>query len=277
MLIATGKQPALFRRYAGVLLGRARLPPLPQQLEDLRRQHHVPVLAALRLHDTDDHLLAVDVAPSQPHHFAGPQPATIGQCEHRSRLQARRHGQDTLDLLRAQHRRQPLGLLDVPDLGRQIVATERDAEQEPHPGHDPIAVADARPALDQVQLKSAHLVGRCRIGRAFEPSGEPLAALDVAALRMWVELARSHVLDHALTQWTDSGSVAHGNSILSEVDNTSISGRGSQTRQRFTLVWLPLSRLLPPRSGLERSDFVLWRNAAVSRNASTSISSPGRR
>jgi hypothetical protein len=49
------------------------------------------------------------------------------------------------------------GLLDVPNLGRQIVATERAAEQEPHPGHDPIAVADARPALDQVQLKSAHL------------------------------------------------------------------------------------------------------------------------
>src|SRR6266705_6513007 len=49
-----------------------------------------------------------------------------------------------------------------------------------------------------------------------------------------------------------------GNSILSEVDNTSISGRGSQTRQRFPLSWLPVSRLLPPRSGLERSDFVLW-------------------
>ena len=72
MLIATGKQPALFRRDAGVLLGRARLPPLPQQLEDLRRQHHVAVLAALRLHDADDHLLAVDVARPQPHRLAGP-------------------------------------------------------------------------------------------------------------------------------------------------------------------------------------------------------------
>ena len=112
----------------------------------------------------------------------------------------------------------------MPNLGRQIVATERDAEQEPHPSHDPIAVADARPALDQVQLKSAHLVGRCRIGRAFEPGGEPLAALDVTTLSVWVELAGSHVLDHALTQRTDSGSVAHGNSILSEVDKTSISG-----------------------------------------------------
>jgi hypothetical protein len=36
-----------------------------------------------------------------------------------------------------------LTLLDVPHLGRQIVATQRDAEQEAHPGHDPIAVADA--------------------------------------------------------------------------------------------------------------------------------------
>jgi hypothetical protein len=52
-----------------------------------------------------------------------------------------------------------------------------------------------------------------------------------------------------------------GSSILSEVDNTSISGWGSQTRQRFPLSWLPVSRLLPPRSGLERSDFVPWPNA----------------
>jgi hypothetical protein len=49
----------------------------------------------------------------------------------------------------------------VPDLGRQIVAMQqRDAKQEPHPRHDPIAVADAHPALDQVQLKSAQLGGR---------------------------------------------------------------------------------------------------------------------
>ena len=69
---ATGKQPALFRRNAGVTPGRPRLPPLPQQVEDLGRKHHIPVLAAFRLHDANDHLLTVDVARSQPHHFAGP-------------------------------------------------------------------------------------------------------------------------------------------------------------------------------------------------------------
>src|SRR5271167_2591696 len=103
-----------------------------------------------------------------------------------------------------------LRLLDVPHLGRQIVATQRDAEQEAHPGHDPIAVTDARTALDEVELKTAHLVGRCRIGRAFEPGGEPLAAIDVAALRVRVQLARSHVFDHTLTQRTDSLGLVHG-------------------------------------------------------------------
>jgi hypothetical protein len=42
-----------------------------------------------------------------------------------SHLQAGRHGQDTLDLLGAQHRRQLLWFLEVPHLGCQIVATQR--------------------------------------------------------------------------------------------------------------------------------------------------------
>jgi hypothetical protein len=90
------------------------------------------------------------------------------------------------------------------------VATQRDAEQEPHPGHDPIAVADDCTALDEVQLETAHLVGRCRIGRALEPGGEPLETINVAALRVRVELARSHIFDHTLTQRTDGVGLAHG-------------------------------------------------------------------
>src|SRR5208337_1509991 len=106
-------------------------------------------------------------------------------------------------------RRQLLRLLHVPDLGRQIVAAQRDAEQEAHPGHDPVAVADAGAALDEVQLEAADLFGGRRLGRTFEPGGEPLAAVVVAALRMRVELARSHVFDHTLTKRTDSVGLAH--------------------------------------------------------------------
>src|SRR5215471_12233231 len=47
MLTATWKQPALFRRNAGVIRAPPHLPPLPQQLQNRRRKHHVAVLAAL--------------------------------------------------------------------------------------------------------------------------------------------------------------------------------------------------------------------------------------
>jgi hypothetical protein len=49
-----------------------------------------------------------------------------------------------------------------------------------------------------------------------------------------------------------------GSSILSEVDDTSILRTGLSICYWHPLDWRPTSRLLPPRSGLERSDFVLW-------------------
>jgi len=49
-----------------------------------------------------------------------------------------------------------------------------------------------------------------------------------------------------------------GSSILSEVDDTSILRTGLSNCYWRPLNWLPASRLLPPRSGLERSDFVPW-------------------
>jgi hypothetical protein len=52
-----------------------------------------------------------------------------------------------------------------------------------------------------------------------------------------------------------------GSSVLSEVDDTSILRTGLSTRYCRSLNWLPASRLLLPRSGLERSDFVPWPQA----------------
>jgi hypothetical protein len=57
--------------------------------------------------------------------------------------------------------------------------------------------------------------------------------VDVAALSVWVELARSHVFDHMLTQRTDSVSLAHGSSFLSEVDDTSILRTGALYRYHY--------------------------------------------
>jgi hypothetical protein len=48
------------------------------------------------------------------------------------------------------------------------------------------------------------------VGRPLQVRGEPLAAADVASLRMRVEVARAHVLDHAVAQRPD-GIGTHGN------------------------------------------------------------------
>src|SRR5271166_5424512 len=90
-----------------------------------------------------------------------------------------------------------------------------------------------------MKLKTAHLVGRCRIGRAFEPGGEPLAAIDVATLRVRVELAGSHVFDLD----SQDGAPRRAIAILSACHR-------------------PLGSR--PPSGLERSDFVPWAQSTPS-------------
>src|SRR5271170_2999922 len=62
-----------------------------------------------------------------------------------------------------------------------------------------IAIGDAQTTLDQVQLEQANIIRRGCRRRALQIRREPLAALDVASLRCRSELARGHVLDHALT------------------------------------------------------------------------------
>src|SRR3974390_3545732 len=70
--IAPRKQPAL----------RPSLPPPgAQHFEQLRREHGVPVLAALALLDPDQHAFAVEVTDLQCSHFGGPQPGPIGNAQ----------------------------------------------------------------------------------------------------------------------------------------------------------------------------------------------------
>jgi hypothetical protein len=94
--LAAGKEPAPGHRRIGIVADRALPPPLPQQAQDIRRQHHVAVLAPLALDDADDVLGAVDVAGPEADHFAGPQAAAIGQRHNGPHLDARRHRQQTL-------------------------------------------------------------------------------------------------------------------------------------------------------------------------------------
>ena len=109
----------------------------------------------------------------------------------------------------AHHLRNRLGLAEMIDLGCKVQPPQRHAQQELHPGHDAVAIADADSALGQVQLEAADIIRRCRIRRALEKCSEPLAAIDVASLRVRTELAGVHVLDHPLAQRAD-GIRTHG-------------------------------------------------------------------
>src|SRR4029453_15295376 len=197
------KQPALLQGYSRIISGWAYLPPLPQQIEHLGRQHHVAVLAALRLLDPNDGLCPVDMLDLQPHHLAGAQAAAIAETEQNTGLEARGHGQQTPRLILAHHQRDLLRLTDVIDLGSQIQSPQRHAQQELQPSHDAVASANAYTSLGQVQLEAADVIGRGRPGRPLEKCGEPLATADVAPLRARAELARVHILDHALAQRAD--------------------------------------------------------------------------
>ena len=107
-------------------------------------------------------------------------------------------------LVLAHHQRDLLRLADVIDLGGKIQSPQRHAEQEPQPGHDAVAIADAHANLGQVQLEAADVLECGRVGGPLHKRREPLAAADMASLRARTELARIHVLDHALAQRADS-------------------------------------------------------------------------
>jgi hypothetical protein len=137
----------------------------------------------------------------------------------------------------------------VIDLGGKIQSPQRHAEQEPQPGHDAVAGADAHARRGEMQLEEADVLKRGRVRGPLQKRSEPLTAADVAPLRSCTELARVHVLDHALAQRV-MDSVPIGNTpVLEEVDDTSIFKTGRYARYRRSLPWLQRSQpsAPPPR------------------------------
>ena len=116
---AARKQPAFLKRRCRIEAS-ARLPPLPQHIERLGRQHDMAVLATLGLLDANDPLRAVDMLDLQSDHLAGAQPAAIAEAEQHSGLEARGDGQQAPRLVRAHHLRDLLRLTDVIDRGGKI-------------------------------------------------------------------------------------------------------------------------------------------------------------
>ncbi len=123
----------------------------------------MPILAALRLLDANDALRLVDMLDLQPDHLARAQTAAIAETEQHADLEAAGDGQQPPRLVPAHHQRDLLRLTEVIDLGGKIQSPQRHAEQEPQPGHDAIAVADAHTGLGQVQLEQPDVLGCGRV------------------------------------------------------------------------------------------------------------------
>src|ERR1019366_567247 len=197
------KQPALFHGSCGIETPPARLPPLAQQVERVGRQHDIAVLAALGLLDPNDLLRAVDVLALQPDPLAGAQAAAIAETEQHAHLEAARDRKQAPGLVLAYHQRNLLRLTEVINLGRKIQSPQRHAKQEPQPGHDAVAITDARARLGKMQLKPADILRGGRVRGPLEKRRKSLAAVNMAPVRPRAELACIHVLDHALAQRAD--------------------------------------------------------------------------
>src|SRR5271169_4721171 len=79
--LAPRKQPAFLQGCRVRIETSTHLPPLPQQIDRLRRQHDIAILATLGLLDTNDLLRAVDMLDLEPDRFAGAQAAPIAKTE----------------------------------------------------------------------------------------------------------------------------------------------------------------------------------------------------
>src|SRR5215218_336196 len=125
--IAAREQPALRQPQATA----ASLPPPgPQELEQVRRQHGVAVLAALTLFDTDQHARAIDVAHLERDDLGDPQSGAIGRAERGPVLRPRCRFEQPRDLLKAEHQRQLARLADEREAAGEIGAVQRHGEEE---------------------------------------------------------------------------------------------------------------------------------------------------
>src|SRR5205823_14233228 len=101
--LGSRKQPTFLDRPLLVIARGPYLPPLPQQIEHLGREHDVAVLAALRLLHPNDLLCAVDMLDLEPHHLAGAQAAAVAETEHHASLEAVGNRQQPLRFIRTYH------------------------------------------------------------------------------------------------------------------------------------------------------------------------------
>src|SRR3984957_14596635 len=174
-----------------------RVVPGAQQLEQMRRKHHVAVFVALALFDPDHHALAVDVGYLQRNHLGHSQSGPIGHTQCHLVFEPRRRIEKTRDFLRAQDHRQLAGNVDKLGVVHDVGAPKRDLEKEPQCRDALVEGRNAGATRRQMKLIAAYVFEARRVGRSAEEGGEVLDPLHVVMLGLRREFADRHVFDHA--------------------------------------------------------------------------------
>src|SRR5262245_55090091 len=129
----------------------------------------------------------------------------------------------TAHLLRREHTRQLAWVVYAGQMAGELGAVQRGREEEAQRRRRAVERRRQHATLGQMHLVAAHVVGRCRVGRAAEEGCESLDVPDIIVARLVAELAHGHVFEHAAAQIAD-GLLAHrkGSCLEVEVPNPSI-------------------------------------------------------
>ena len=189
--VAPRKQPLLWTRQ----------PPVgAQDRQELRRQHHVALLAALAVLDADHHPAAVDIGDPEAGDLRDPQPGGIGCRQRGAGLQAGHGLEEPHHLVGAQHHRQTPRLAGVGDPLGDLRHPERHAVEEPQRRHRLVEARPCHALRREVDLIGANVLQRQRLRGSAEEPAELRHRVDVGSLRRRREVADRHVLDHAATK-----------------------------------------------------------------------------
>src|SRR5208283_973138 len=188
--IATRKQP---------LSGMGALPIVPEDIEELGRQHDIAVFPAFALFDTDDHALAVDRGGLEADRFGNPQAGRVTHGQDHPMLQVVNGAQETRNLFLAQYDWKLLRLTAGGDVVLDIPRPfEGDGEQEPERGDgDDDRTGRKVSFLRQVDQIRPDLIWPKEFGRLAKVAGEPDDLRDIDALRVRGQVADLHIIDHA--------------------------------------------------------------------------------
>ena len=104
-------------------------PPSAQQVEQVRRQHDVTVLAALALLHADDHPLAVNVGNLERDHLGGAQAGAVGHAQRRLVFEPWGGIEQPRHFLRTEHHWKFARLVNDMGVLDDFVAPERDLKK----------------------------------------------------------------------------------------------------------------------------------------------------